>query len=253
MSEWLDVWFDADGTRLFAVEKGRGAPVIFLHGGLANHLACRPVAEALVANHRVVTPDLRGSGRSIYAGALTWERLADDVAAIVRQLGASRATVGGVSFGSGVAVAFALRHPDLIDRLVVQWPAFAGADVGLMPAQAEAMAAMDAYGHRAPAEGIEVIFPLFDRLPPPIRDRMHVVAAGYDPGSVATSTKFMASGAQPFGAAAQLANIRVPTLVVPGIDPYHPAEFAELYARHIPDCTVRAGDPASAVVEFLAG
>ena len=139
MSEWIDVSFEAEGVRLYAVEAGRGAPVILLHGGLANHLACRAHAAPLVGSHRVITPDLRGSGRSHYAGELGWDQLADDIAAIVRQLGASRVAIGGVSFGSGVATAFALRHPSMVDRLMLVWPVYAGSDVGLMPAQREAL------------------------------------------------------------------------------------------------------------------
>ena len=225
MSDMVEIWSDG----LFAVESGRGTPIILLHGGLANHMACRGVAAPLASRYRVITPDLRGSGKSIFAGELSWDRFADDVAALMRHLGLAKAVIGGVSFGSGVAVRTALRHPELVDKLVLLTPAFAGADVGLTPAQDEAMRAMDAVGSRAVAEGIEVIFPLFDRLPPEIRERIRRIAAHYDPASVAASTKFMASGAQPFGTASDLAAITAPTLVVPGADPYHPAEFAELY------------------------
>jgi len=248
MSDMVEIWSDG----LFAVESGRGTPIILLHGGLANHMACRGFAAPLASRYRVITPDLRGSGKSIFAGELSWDRFADDVAALMRHLGLAKAVIGGVSFGSGVAVRTALRHPELVDKLVLLTPAFAGADVGLTPAQDEAMRAMDAVGSRAVAEGIEVIFPLFDRLPPEIRERIRRIAAHYDPASVAASTKFMASGAQPFGTASDLAAITAPTLVVPGADPYHPAEFAELYARHLPRCMVRrTTDYAEAINELM--
>jgi pimeloyl-ACP methyl ester carboxylesterase len=114
------------------------------------------------------------------------------------------------------------------------------------------MRAMDAVGSRAVAEGIEVIFPLFDRLPPDVRERIRRIAALYDPASVATSTRFMASGAQPFASASELAAISAPTLVVPGTDPYHPAEFADLYARHLPHCIVRnTTNYAEAIAELM--
>ncbi|HEV7558936.1 MAG TPA: alpha/beta fold hydrolase, partial [Kofleriaceae bacterium] len=211
MSDLVEIWSDG----LFAVESGAGAPIILMHGGLANHLVCRAFAAPLMSAYRVITPDLRGSGKSIFAGELSWDRFADDVAALMRHLGLAKAVIGGVSFGSGVAVRTALRHPELVDKLVLLTPAFAGTDVGLTPAQADAMRAMDAVGSRAVAEGIEVIFPLFDRLPPEIRERIRRIAAHYDPASVAASTRFMASGAQPFGTASELAAITAPTLVVP--------------------------------------
>jgi hypothetical protein len=66
----------------------------------------------------------------------------------------------------------------------------------------------------------------------------------------------MASGAQPFERAAELAAIAAPTLLVPGADPHHPGVVAELYRRHLRHCTVRTvgiEDYASAIAEFLDG
>jgi haloacetate dehalogenase len=249
-----DFWFESDGARLFAVDGGRGRPIVLLHGGLATHLACRVFAAPLSARFRLLTPDLRASGRSIYAGALTWDQLADDVAALLRHLGLAQAVIGGVSFGAGCAVRVALRHPSLVAGLVLLTPAFAGADVGLTAAQHAAMQAMDTAGSRAVAEGIEVLYPLLDALPPPIQLRARAAFAAYDPASVAASTRFMASGAQPFRTAAELAAISVPALLVPGSDPTHPPEISEIYQRHLPRCTVRAvaaADFASAITDFV--
>jgi pimeloyl-ACP methyl ester carboxylesterase len=47
----------------------------------------------------------------------------------------------------------------------------------------------------------------------------------------------MASGAQPFASGADLEAIAVPTLLVAGNDPMHPAEVSDLYAAKIPRCT----------------
>jgi len=249
-----EIWFESDGVRLFAVDSGRGRPVILLHGGLASHLACQVFAAPLSRRFRLITPDLRASGRSIYGGPLTWDQLADDVAALVRHVGADRAVIGGISFGAGCAVRAALRHPERISALVLLTPAFAGADVGLTAAQHGAMLAMDAAGSRAIAEGVQVLHPLFDALPAAIRERARAMVDAFDPASVAATTRFLASGAQPFATAAELAAISAPTLVVPGIDPFHPAEVADVYRRHVPRCTVRAADPAdfaAAIADFI--
>jgi 3-oxoadipate enol-lactonase len=231
-----EIWFD----NLYATVTGDGPAVILLHGGLATHAACRPYVDALASSFTVITPDLRGSGRSHDAGPLSWDRLAGDVAALARHLGLARFAVGGVSMGSGVAVRVALSHPALVRALVVIHPAFAGADVGLAPAQLAAMRAMDAAGSRAPREGIGVLLPLFDALPADVRDRARALIADYDPASVAATTRFMLDGGQPFERGADLAAIGAPTFVVPGTDPTHPFEFAEIYRRNIADCTVGA-------------
>ena len=247
-------WFEHGGVRHYAIERGQGRPVILLHGGLANHLACWVFAAPLAERFRIITPDLRASGRSIHAGALTWDDLADDVAALVRHLGLASAVIGGVSFGAGAAVRVALRHPAIVDALLVLNPAYGGADLGLLPAQADAMRAMDAAGQRAVAEGIEVLFPLLVALPEEMRERARAVFATYDAASVAALTRFMASGAQPFERAAELTAIAAPTLLVPGTDPTHPPEVSDRFRDHLPRCTVCAAAPedhAAAIGDFL--
>lgn len=230
-----EVWYESAGTRLFAVERGRGEPVVFLHGGLADHQASWFRMGSLAASHRLVMPDVRGAGRSRYAGELHWDLLADDVAALLRHLGLERAIVGGVSAGSGVALRVALRHPGRVRALLLVSPVFAGAaDASLMAASRTAMARMDEAGQRTLIEGIEAIHPLFEPLPPAIRDVALAMASRFDPASVAATTRFLASGAQPFERLDELAALSMPAIVVPGTDPEHPAAIAGLYARTLP-------------------
>jgi hypothetical protein len=152
-------------------------------------------------------------------------------------------------------VRVALRHSELVSALLVLHPAYGGAELGLTAAQQQAMAAMDAAGSRVVAEGIGVLLPLFDALPAEVRERARALVATYDPASVATTTAFMASGAQPFSRGCDLAAIAAPTLVVPGIDPFHPREVADVFRRHTTRCVVVEADTSSfagAIAEFLA-
>jgi 3-oxoadipate enol-lactonase len=246
-----EIWYEADGTRLFAVEDGTGPPIILLHGGLASHLAVVPLVAPLVPRFRVVLPDVRGNGRSRYAGPLSWDLLADDVSTLVRHLGLARAVIGGASSGSGAAVRLALRMPELLAGLVLVWPIYGGAATGLAATQATTFQAMDALGSRAVVEGVQVLRPLYDGLPAPIREGALRMLEGFDPASVATTTRFLAAGTQPFAAPDDLQAITAPTLVVPGADALHPPEVAALYARHVPGCRVREGaDVAGAITQF---
>ena len=240
-----EIYFEHAGARLYATACGEGDAIIILHGGLATNEACWRFAAPLAARARVVAPDLRASGRSHWAGELTWDLLADDIAALARHLDIARAIVGGISFGAGCAVRVALRHPQLVSRLVLLHPAFDG--VELVPAQRAAMDAMHAAGERAMRDGIEALFPLLETLPAPVRERARALVATYDPASVAALTRFMASGAQPF-APGELAAIAAPVTVVPGIDPQHPAEVAAIYARHLARCMVVATDDFAALL-----
>jgi pimeloyl-ACP methyl ester carboxylesterase len=69
--------------------------------------------SALARTYRVVAFRSRDHGR------FTYDDLADDVAAIIKSLGERRATIVGESFGGTVALNFALRYPEMVERLVV--------------------------------------------------------------------------------------------------------------------------------------
>lgn len=242
--------YESAGARLFAVELGEGRPLIFLHGGLADHQASTTQLGALAASHRLIAPDLRGAGRSRHAGPLTWDLLAEDLLALLRHLRLERAAVGGISAGSAVALRLALRAPERVAALVLVAPVFAGAAEGLGDAQRLAMDRMRAAGERALVEGVEALDPLYAALPAPIRARAQAMARRFDPASVAATTRFLAEGAQPFERLEQLATLAMPALVVPGADPEHPAELAARYARTIPRAVV--GDPGELVAEVDA-
>lgn len=235
-----EVWLPLGDVRLFAVEDGHGPALVMLHGGLASHQAVLPLLMPLSVRHRVIAPDLRGSGRSWSSEPLTFDRLADDVARLLDHLSIDQGIIGGVSSGTGVAIRFALRHPSRVRGLVIMKPVYAGADVGYTSGQKAAFAAMDLIASRAPAEGIEVLRPLYAQLPEGFRERAWEIAAEFDPGSVAATSRFIASGAQPFASSADLRSIRVPTLLVRGDDPQHPAEVSDLYAASIAGCSALA-------------
>lgn len=228
-----EIWFDSDGTRLFALELGRGAPIVFVHGGLADHRAALWRVGALASTHRLVCPDLRGSGRSIYAGPLSWDRLADDLAALLEYLGIERTVVGGTSMGSAVALRFALRHPQRASALILMSPLYPGADRPLADAATAAMRVMSEAGQRALRDGVESLAPLFENLPEPVRGVALEMLRSFDPASVAATTRFLAQCEQPLGTASELGSLAVPTLLIPGNDAQHPAEIASLYAQHL--------------------
>jgi 3-oxoadipate enol-lactonase len=241
-----ETWFDADdGVRFFAVEEGAGPVVVMLHGGMASHVASRSLVAPLASRYRVVTPDLRGNGLSVSGLPLTFDRLAADVGALLDFLGEERAVVGGVSGGSGVALSFALRSPDRVAGLVLVKPVYAGASRGYTEAQKETFAGMDAVASRALDEGVQVLRPLYANLPPPVREKALAMLDGFDAASVVATSRFIASGAQPFATEDDLRSISLPTLLVRGEDLLHPPEVSDLYAANIPGCAVA---PATADV-----
>ena len=241
-----DVWFEAGGTPLFASMTGEGPVVVMLHGGLADHRAMRPMVAPLDGAFRVITPDVRGSGRSTWTGPLAFDRLADDVVALLDHVGCPRALVGGVSSGSGIALRVGLRHPDRVCGLILATPIHAGAELGYTASQHEAFARMDAVASRAVEEGIAVLHPMYAGLPAGVRERAIAMVDTFDPASVVTTSRFVASGVQPFMSPSELRSVQLPVLLFRGDDPMHPATVSDVYAANLPRCMVLApGAPAA--------
>jgi pimeloyl-ACP methyl ester carboxylesterase len=109
-----------DGATLHYEERGVGAPLILIHGGLASGSQWEPVVAELADGFRVITPDSRGHGRSTNpAGELSYAGIADDTAALISALGLRRPVVGGWSDGGQVALELGARHPEAVGALIV--------------------------------------------------------------------------------------------------------------------------------------
>jgi pimeloyl-ACP methyl ester carboxylesterase len=77
------------------------------------------ILPALTERHQVILVDLQGHGRTADIDRpLDLGSMADDVAALIDQLGLDRPAVVGFSLGGGVAYHVAIRHPDKVGRLV---------------------------------------------------------------------------------------------------------------------------------------
>jgi len=111
---------DVNGLHLYYEIHGTGRPLVLLHGGLGAIEMFGPNLATLAAGRQVIALDLQGHGRTADIDRpISVELMADDVAALIRHLGLERADVMGYSLGGGVALQTAVRHPEVVDRLVV--------------------------------------------------------------------------------------------------------------------------------------
>jgi pimeloyl-ACP methyl ester carboxylesterase len=119
------LWFDVDGSGLVVDGSTmRERPtLLLLHGGPGfDHTLFKPGYGRLADVAQVVYLDHRGNGRSDQTDPSQWrlDVWADDVRAFCDVLGIERPIVLGWSFGGMVAMAYAARHPDHPEKLILQ-------------------------------------------------------------------------------------------------------------------------------------
>lgn len=100
--------------------KPGGVPLVFLvhlRGGM--DMWDPLVTDGLAANREVILMDYAGVGASSGEVPETFEAFGDDIAAVIRALGISKADVLGFSIGGYTAQTLTLRHPELVRRLIL--------------------------------------------------------------------------------------------------------------------------------------
>lgn len=111
---------DLDGLALHYHDEGVGEPVVLVHGFPFTADLWMPQRAALSARYRVITPDLRGFGGSDpLHGTPSLDVYADDIIAILDELGVAQATVAGLSMGGYIVMAMLRRRPDRIRGIVL--------------------------------------------------------------------------------------------------------------------------------------
>ena len=108
-------------TTLSITEHGEGAPIVFLHAFPLNARMWAPQLEALPAGWRGIAPDLRGFGKSPRTAnpARHVRDHAEDVLALIQEIGAGPAVLAGLSMGGYVAFECWRRRPTAIRALVL--------------------------------------------------------------------------------------------------------------------------------------
>jgi pimeloyl-ACP methyl ester carboxylesterase len=191
-----------------------GPPVVLVHGLVVSGRYMVPLLEELARSHTVYAPDLPGFGRSEGpVGVLDVAGLADALAAWMREARLIGAALVGNSMGCQVIAELVLRHPDLVERVVLQGPT------------------MDLCARSAPRQMWRLLVDT-TREPPSL-----IAIEGLDlirAGMVRSWKTFRYALDDPIEE--RLPKVRVPALIVHGSrDRISPRHWAEEVARLLPD------------------
>jgi class 3 adenylate cyclase len=126
-----------DGVDIACCASGSGPPLLLVRGWISDLEAMwaddafRSFFEPLTNHRTLVRFDARGNGLSERAPEdLSLDALLADVDAVVEGLGLEQVTLLGSVYGSAVAAAWTARHPERVDRLVLDTPFARGTDLG---------------------------------------------------------------------------------------------------------------------------
>ena len=116
-------FINVDGVRLHYVDRGSGEPIVLLHGNgsMIQDFASSGLIEMASHKHRVIAFDRPGFGHSARPRGTIWtpEAQADLIHRALKQIGITRAKVLGHSWGASVAVALAMKHPEIVAGLIL--------------------------------------------------------------------------------------------------------------------------------------
>ena len=110
---------DINGMKMYYEVSGAGDPIVVLHGAYMNIPTMGDIIPQLARTHRVYAIEFQGHGRTTDIDRpITYQNLADDVAAFMDSVGLTRADVFGYSMGAIAGLQLAIRHPARVNKLV---------------------------------------------------------------------------------------------------------------------------------------
>lgn len=116
-------YLDLGGVRMHYLDEGRGEAVVCVHGNPTWSFYYRRLVEGLRSSHRVVVPDHIGCGLSDKPAderyRYTLSRRIDDLEALVDHLRLDDVTLVVHDWGGAIGFGWAVRHPELVRRLVI--------------------------------------------------------------------------------------------------------------------------------------
>jgi pimeloyl-ACP methyl ester carboxylesterase len=213
MAQPAGSYANVNGLKMYYEVHGDGFPLVLIHGGGSTiGTSFGRILPALAKSHRVIAVELQAHGHTADIDRpLSFEQDADDVAALLQQLGVRKADIFGFSNGASTTLQVAIRHPELVRKLVVASTMYRkdGAYQWLW----------DSFTH-----------PTIDQVPRPLADALLQI----NPDTAALRTMFERDVARmrsfPDIEEAEISSIQAPTLIIIGDrDVVRPEHAVQMY------------------------
>ncbi|QBD76142.1 alpha/beta hydrolase [Ktedonosporobacter rubrisoli] len=170
-----------NGLDLYYELHGSGQPLVVLPGSFGTIEALGEIVPLLAKKRQVIAVELQGHGHTADIDRqLSYEALADDIAALIASLGLQQADLFGYSLGGGVALQTAIRHPKVVRKLAVASAPFKRD--GRYPEDLEAMNAIspEAFAGTPIHEAYLRTSPLPEAWPTVVAKVRQMVTSDYD-------------------------------------------------------------------------
>ena len=225
-----------NGTSIYYEEAGQGTPpVVLLHGFPLDSRVWKSQVAALSERNRAVAPDLRGFGQSASSDAFTMESIADDMHALLDEIGALPAILGGLSMGGYTALAYAKKYPtDLTGLLLIDTRAEADTPEG-REARQKMIEMVQQKGSPAVAEAMmpKMLAPDTATKLPAVARELRTIMESQPPKTIENALVALRDRPDFRG---DLASIAVPTLILVGeSDAITPPAMSETLNKSIPN------------------
>lgn len=218
MSQTNGKYANVNGLKMYYEIHGKGYPLILIHGGGSTiETTFGRILPDLAKQHQVIAVELQAHGRTADIDrALSFDHDASDVAALLKQLGISKADIFGFSNGASTALTLAIKYPELVNKIIIASTMYKKS--GAYPWLWEMMKT-----------------PSFDQMPKQLKEGF--LAVNPDQNALLSSYKRDVARMQSFTDMNEedIKGIKAPTLIIAGDKDVVTPEHAVEMSRQIPD------------------